>query len=359
MKQKFTVYRIQFAVASVFVFYSSFAQDIHFSQFYMTPLVMNPANAGIETREIRGILNYKDQWRSVASPYKTMGASCDMRIQKKRRANGFWGTGINFLNDKAGHIEMKFTQVNLAAAYHVYLNRQKYSTIGGGLQTGFVQRSINYAGEGVTWGSQYDGNSYNPNLPTGEPGGSTSYTYADYLSAGVLWHYNNLSGMLRVKDDKELRATLGLSVYHITRPKYSFYQSGEKLYMKYVLYGNSLISIPNSNISFAPGFLFFRQGPAQEIYPGTLIRYRLQQASKYTGYFKGTAVSLGGYLRVKDAVAATIILEHSGYALGVSYDINTSDLKVASSGRGGIEISLKIQSANPFVPSIYGSRSKF
>lgn len=329
-------------------------QDIHLSQFYMNPLAMNPANAGAERNELQAILNYKDQWRSVASPYKTLAVSCDKRIQKKKNAVDFWAAGINFFNDKAGDINMKLFQANLSAAYHIYLSRKKYSSLGMGLQTGFAQRSISY--DAVTWGNQYDGNSYNPSLPSGEPAGSTSFMYGDFLGAGVLYSYNNTSGKFKVTDNHDSKFNLGFSVFHITQPKYSYYESGEKLHIKYVLHGNALISIRNTNIAFAPGFMYFRQGPAQEIYPGTLIRYKLRQASKYTGFYKSTAISVGAFLRMKDAIAPVVLFEHSGYAVGISYDVNISDLKVASTGRGGFEISLKYQAATQH---LYGSRSKF
>lgn len=338
----------------IVVFNSSSSQDIHFSQFYMNPLALNPANAGAERNELQANLNYKDQWRSVASPYKTIAVSCDKRIQKKKSAMDFFAAGVNVFNDKAGDINMKLFQANLSVAYHRYLSKKKYTTLGAGFQSGFSQRSINY--ESATWGNQFDGNSYNSSLPTGEPVGSTSFTYADFFSTGVLFSYNNTSGRLKVTDNNAMKANLGLSLFHIIRPKYSFYESGEKLYMKYVLHGNALVSVPNTNIAFAPGFMYYRQGPAQEIFPGGLIRYSLRQASKYTGFYKTTAVYFGAFLRMKDAIAPVVQVEHAGFNIGVSYDVNISDLKVASTGRGGFEISLKYQKTDSH---IYGGRSKF
>lgn len=339
-----------------FVLHTSnlFSQDIHFSQYYMNPLGMNPANTGNERNEIQAVLIYKDQWKSVASPYKTLAFSCDKRFQRKKAAMDFYSLGINLFNDKAGDINMKTFQANISAAYHLFLDKRKYSSLGVGLQSGFAQRSISY--EAATWGNQYDGNSYNPSLPSGEPTGATSFMYGDLLSAGILYSYNNTSGKLKVTDNNDKKISLGFSAFHLVRPKYSFYGSGEKLYIKYVLHGNALLSIPNTNIALAPGFMYFRQGPSQEILPRTLIRYKLRQASKYTGFYKSTAISIGALMRIKDAVAPVILVEHSGYSIGISYDLNVSDLKVASSGRGGFEFSFGFQ--NPSKP-IYGSRSKF
>ena len=66
----------------------SFGQDIHFSQFWMAPLIQNPAMAGA-MYDMEGILNYKSQWGSIASPYKTYNASFDMRVTKSKRRLNF------------------------------------------------------------------------------------------------------------------------------------------------------------------------------------------------------------------------------------------------------------------------------
>src|SRR6188472_364581 len=80
-----------------------FSQDIHFSMFNYAPMTLNPANAGAED-EIRVNLNYRSQWKSVTSQFKTMAGSYDMRIAKV--GNGVLTGGLNFFNDKAGDSKM-------------------------------------------------------------------------------------------------------------------------------------------------------------------------------------------------------------------------------------------------------------
>jgi hypothetical protein len=82
---------------------------------------------------------------------------------------------------------------------------------------------------------------------------------------------------------------------------------------------------------------------------GSNFRYQLREESKYTGYVKGSAVSLGVFYRNKDAVISSFLFEFSHYAIGISYDSNISNLKTASQGRGGIEISLRFLNPNPFM----------
>jgi type IX secretion system PorP/SprF family membrane protein len=330
-----------------------FAQDTHWSQFYMSPLTQNPALAGA-LFDLQGTLNYRDQWQNVASPYKTMAGSFDMRLHKKKAKRGFLAAGINFYNDKSGDMGLSSTQVNLHLAYHVRLN--DYNTIGAGISGGYAQKSIGYGS--IRTGSQYNGSSFDASLPAGEALSSNARSYAD-AGAGLIWTYNNTSGSVKVTDNHDLKINFGFSVFHPNKPAYSFYDNSERLYMKFVLHGDALISIPATNIAFVPGFIYYRQGPAQEIMAGSLIRYKLKQDSKYTGFHKGAALSMGAYYRAQDAWAAAFLLEYANYALGVSYDINTSALRTASNMRGGLEITLRFVSPSPFLSQKSGSQSRF
>lgn len=330
----------------------AFSQDIHFSQFSMSPLTLNPGMAGVNYN-FEALLNYKDQWRGVAVPYKTFAASVDSRIKKKDYKNNFWAGGINFFNDRAGDAKMGLCQVNLTAAYHIGI--ADYQTLGIGIQGGYAQRSMNYSG--LKWASQYDAdNGYNPDLPSGEPATVSSFSYGD-VGAGIVWSYNNTSGLRHVEDNHDLKANLGVAVYH-ARQSNSFYKtSKEQLYPRYVFHGTALVSMPNNhNIALVPGFMFLAQGPATELYIGSMVRYNLQQESKYTGLKKSAALYLGLYCRAKDAVTPTFLLEKSPYAIGISYDVNISKLVAASHARGGLEISLRYAPSDVFKQTIRTNR---
>jgi len=319
----------------------AFSQDIHFSQFPMAPLLQNPALAGAN-HDLQAIVNYKNQWSSVASPYRTGDLSFDMKLNKKKAKKGFLAGGINIFSDKAGDSQMGTTQGNLSLAYHIFLNNN--NTLGGGLMGGFIQRKFDYSN--LQWMNQYDGMNYNSGLPSGEPAGKNNFTFADF-GGGVLWAYNK--GEEYMTSNNQIKANAGISVFHPQQAKYSFYSSGEKLYMKTVVHANVLYGIKNTNYAVVPGFMFYKQGGAHELLIGSLIRCTLQESSKYTGYLKGAALSLGAYYRNKDAIVPAILLEFSQYAIGISYDVNVSQLKTASNGRGGLEISLRFVNPNPFL----------
>ncbi|HEU4718231.1 MAG TPA: PorP/SprF family type IX secretion system membrane protein [Bacteroidia bacterium] len=335
-----------FPFAVLLLAISAKAQDIHFSQFYMSPLTLNPALTGAQ-HDMQVNLNYKDQWQSVTNPFRTSAVSFDMRTGKNKKSKGFLAFGANIFNDNAGDGKIATTQGNLSLAYHARIDDN--NTFGGGLQAGFAQRSMN--GGSLQWGTQFNGFNYDSSLPAQEPSGaSSSFSYADF-GAGLDWNHDNISGARNVTNNHDEKFNFGVSVFHLNRPAYSFYGTGEKLYMRFVAHGSAILSLPNSNVAFVPGFMYARQGPQQEIYAGTLIRYVLGMDSKYTGFKQGAALSIGGFLRARDAIAVVTMLEFSHYSVGFSYDVNVSPLRTASSSRGGFEIALRFVSPNPFQPS--------
>lgn len=330
MKKSFAL-SVWFVICSI-----SFGQDIHFSQFEMAPLQQNPALAGA-LYGVQATINYKDQWRTIGSPYKTFGVGYDMRLTKKRTTQGFMSMGFHLFSDKAGDSKMGTTQGNFTLAYHVQLD--EYNTLGAALQPGFFQRSVNFTG--LQWGNQFDGMHYDATIPTGELGGAQSFTKYD-LGAGILWTYNNTRGDIYVTDNHDINAHAGFSVYHLTTPKYSFIGSQEELYMKFVLHGGITKSLGESKLAITPSFFFYKQGPAYELYVGTMFRYLLTQDSKFTGFKSASAFYWGVYCRTRDAITARILYEYAGWGFGVSYDINTSSLKQATNTRGGLELSLRM-----------------
>ncbi|MFH0893614.1 MAG: PorP/SprF family type IX secretion system membrane protein [Bacteroidota bacterium] len=341
MKHAIRFFALSIVIATMFAPTEVKAQDTHFSQFTMTPLQLNPANT-CEREYLRAILNYKNQWSSVAEAYKTYNFSYDMILSKKKGIKGFSAVGADILNDKAGDANFKTFQATLAYSYHVFLNEK--STLGGGISGSYLQRSFNASS--FQWGNQYDGSAYNANLTTGENFKTPNFSFFD-LAGGVHWRYNKSERYMTGNDQLSFNA--GIAFFHLTRPKHSFNGSDERLYMKKVFYANGLIGLSNTKSSIVPGIAVFMQGKSNEILFGALYKYQFQEDSRYTENIKASAISMGGYYRNKDAVIAKLMYEFSGYAIGISYDINVSGLKTASNGLGGIEISLKFINPSPFL----------
>ena len=75
--------RLKCAVAIIFsliIVQVSYGQDPSFSQFFSSPLNVNPALTGNINGDWRVISNFRDQWIGPASPYTTGTASYDTKI---------------------------------------------------------------------------------------------------------------------------------------------------------------------------------------------------------------------------------------------------------------------------------------
>ena len=322
------------------------AQDAHFSQFAQTPLLVNPALTGFFKGDNRAQLNYRNQWKSVGVPFTTYALSYDMVVLKKKWDASYLGVGFFAFNDKAGDTQFSSTQFNLSVSGIVALN--KAHSVSAGLQGGFAQNSINSSA--LQWGNQFEDGIYDPSLASGETGDLSPYSYGDF-SAGISWNYQ-LS--------EALMTNAGVALYHINRPSQEFATSSlERLYSKLVVHLNGHIGIKNTNWAFRPSVLFLNQGPSTEINFGSMVRYQLKEASKYTGHIKESALSLGGHYRNGDSLIPSILLEVANFSLGISYDINVSRLATVSRGRGGVEIALRYINPNPLKSSRLGSGPSF
>src|ERR1035438_8286816 len=108
------------------------AQDLHFSQWFNSPLTTNPANTGfIPDADYRLGANYRNQWSSVMSePYKTMSIFGDAQVFRNRIQTGWLGLGGVILRDVAGSGNLTTTEVYGSAAYHQMISYSSLLTAG-------------------------------------------------------------------------------------------------------------------------------------------------------------------------------------------------------------------------------------
>src|SRR5690242_20724964 len=89
-------------VALLFLVSVARAQDPHFSQFYMSPLTLNPALTGDMDGTYRAGAIYRNQYGSVTIPYVTPSAFFDCDLFKGSESHSYLGLGFLILDDRAG-----------------------------------------------------------------------------------------------------------------------------------------------------------------------------------------------------------------------------------------------------------------
>lgn len=329
-----------FSLVVATVLNSAYSQDVHFSHMEFSPLTLNPALAGANS-PMQGIVNFRSQWNSVATPYQTIAASFDARFnENKRQKSGHIAGGINFYNDQAGDLRVSTNNVNLNLAYHLLMDAN--NTIGLGIYGGYGQRALNSAGG--KWATQYNGMSYDPNLMSGETFSNATFGYLD-AGAGIVYTYNSGGGYMNQNIDRKINA--GFSVYHVNRPNFSFIEAAnERLHMRMSGFVNAEIGIANTRGSILPGVYYHRQKNAQEIYFGANYKYNLHEGSRHTGFTRPMALYIGLFGRFKDAMVGKVMFEYDQFSAGFGYDINISSLTEVSRAKGGFELFLRFNAGN-------------
>lgn len=342
------------------------AQDLHFSQFYQTPLQVNPSLTGVFNGDIRASLHYKDQWGAMnknvgsfttssslsSATYRTSAFAYDMALMKKKWENSYLGVGLFIYQDQAGDAKMGTTKADLSLSSILLVAEGHMVTIG--LQGGYAQRKVDINNPNLRWESQYVNETYNKNLSSGETGSYEPFGFADF-SVGTSWNYG--SDESAIFKNNKFRANVGFAYHHLNQAKQQFYMA-EKLNSKMVAHGGLYLGLSNSNMAVLPSVFYFQQGTLKETNFGALMRYTLVESSKYTGIMKESAFFLGGYYRLGDAIIPSMMIDFANFTLGITYDVNISKLKTATSTRGGMEISLRFISPNPFNYKYGKARSK-
>ncbi|MCW3078503.1 MAG: hypothetical protein JWO32_3112, partial [Bacteroidetes bacterium] len=286
-------------------------QDIHLTQYFVSPQVINPAAFGV-LNDFEAGIQYKSQWNSFTKGYTTYSAFANKQFRLKNKKSGFFSVGLNCVYDKAGDGSLTSIIGGLPVNYSVKLNANNYFTTG--LNVGYNQKTI--SATNLTWGSQFDGFNYNQALP-GENRILQVKSAVDF-GAGLAWiskkngkTFTNISEPVNI---------LGFSAAHLNRPMYSFYGgSNEKMKIRYNLYEYCHLYFEGSNVSVVPSLMVQRQGTATELILGSMVCYKINNQSRITGINQSSSLDFGVYYRLRDAVTLNTMMEYKNYIFGFAY----------------------------------------
>jgi type IX secretion system PorP/SprF family membrane protein len=304
------------------------SQDIHFSQFFETPLLRNPALAGIFSGDIRIQGVYRTQWNSVTVPYQTGSLNAEYKMPVGR-GDDFLTIGGEFLYDKAGTVALSSTHIMPALNYHKSLSADRNMYLSLGMMGGLVQRKIDRSK--MTTNNQFDGTGFNSNLADGETFPKSSYSYFD---GSVGMSFNT-----QVGENTDNNIFIGLAYHHFNKaPNISFYGNPDiEMIPKWVASSGIRMNV-NDYSYLTLQADYSKQGTYTETIAGALYSWKLDDMDMPRYIFHA-----GAFLRWKDALVPVAKLEFRPLALSVSYDANISQLKSASHGHGGLELALTYQ----------------
>jgi len=193
----------------------------------------------------------------------------------KERSMGRLAWGLSVYGDRAGTGNLNSTHSNFSLA--TFIPIQKKSVISVGLQASYIQQRLE-AGR-LIFPSQYNGSTYDPNLPQNERLINDNYKYFGF-AGGAVWSYGQEDK--RIATNSQLKAKLGASFYNLTAPHQGFFANKQTSMMKYIVHGYLYFAPANFNTAILPSFLFQKQGASTELMVGVLLKYYISDNSKYT-----------------------------------------------------------------------------
>src|SRR5689334_10167513 len=134
-------------LVALFLTLAASAQDPNFSQFFASPLTLNPAFTGKFDGTLRVAGNYRNQWPTINNAFTTYTASLDAGILKNHisEADQF-GVGVMMFSDKAGNGVLQNNFVAVSTAFHKALDEDGRNQLGVGFQGTFVSKRLNVQG---------------------------------------------------------------------------------------------------------------------------------------------------------------------------------------------------------------------
>lgn len=298
------------------------AQDPQFSQYYQSPLYLNPGFTGI-TNQQRATFVHRNQWPNLPQAFSTFAASYDIWVDEIRS-----GIGILATTDRAGTAGWRTTTVGLNYSYKVKLTEKVVFSpgiyFGYGINGLDRSRLLSY-GDGL----EFNGETLDPLNPR-----LGSAQYFDVGAGFVLYN-------------KDL--FLGASFSHLNTPNLSILSTETRLPMKAVVHGGGRITLRKGIRTVAkpsyltPSFIYRVQGPISQMDVG--VNYHVDPVSLGVWYRgKPWETTVANSVQQDAFIFVLGIYLMKNMSIGYSYDFSTSGLSTASGGAHEISVVYEFES---------------
>ena len=324
-----------------------FAQDPNFSQFFASPLNINPALTANINGKSRVISNYRSQWITPANPYTTGTVSVESKIFQNAPGNYVdeitrIGIGGMMMYDQAmlGALKSNYASFNVSgnillggmpgADYSgnrirhrskIKMDQSSEQRLGIGLGLIYGHRRLDYSK--LNFGEQFNGTGFDTNLPTGETALSNMKPYFS-TSAGLLYsissEYKNFE--------------LGAAAFHFNKPKQTFLDDDKQyLATRFTVHSNfeafltdKIILSTNGVYQYQSAASYFSIGGALGyILPGDEIK---------------RIINAGIWYWSDNAIIPYVGFRYGNFQVGLTYDITISLLKDNPKGAQTFEFCL-------------------
>ncbi|MEO7292503.1 MAG: PorP/SprF family type IX secretion system membrane protein [Ginsengibacter sp.] len=314
---------------SLFTFYFLLATHLHaqdptFSQFFSSPLNVNPALTANINSDWRAISNYRSQWMGATSPYVTGTISYDSKVERKNaflQENNFVGLGGMLMFDRAMGGVAKATFGSLNLSYNIKLADEPVKhRLGIGFGATYGKRTVDYSR--LNFEDQYTGFGFNTNLPTGETALSDMKGFIS-VNTGLTYSITSANSNFDI----------GVAAFHVNRPKQTFLQDdNQRLAIRKVVHANFETYL-NDRTILNTAAIYQKQTSATYIAAGGGMGY-------YLGDDRGPIINVGLWYWKENGFVPYLGLVYQDFQFGFTYDVTTSKLSQSARKPSSIELSL-------------------
>ena len=319
-----------FIIIFVFAIAAVHAQDPNFSQFFASPLTINPALTGSPNADLRVFSNYRQQWLGNNTSYNTGTLSVDSRLFKEQlgEMNHVFGIGGFFMRDQSLNGFFKSTYASLNASYSMAIDEDGEHNIGIGMAGIYGDRRLDFSQ--LTFSEQFGSGGFNTALPTGENSLTSLKSYMS-VASGLVYRYRG----------DETNIDFGVSGYHYNNPKQSFLSDalGNSLPTRFVAHFN-MENYLSENFSLSTNAIYQTQASQSYLAAGAVLNYGTMDQNE------GKIFSAGLFVRSDDAIFPYVGLIVDRLQFGFTYDVAVSNLKTSSYTPRTFELSVIYHVAN-------------
>ena len=312
------------AIICSLIVQTSYGQDPSFSQFFSSPLNVNPALTGNINGDWRVISNFRDQWIGPASPYTTGTASYDSKILQHKMPgvpeDNVMGVGAMIMYDYAMDGIVKSTYASLNLSYSIKLSEEpSIHRLTAGFGGSFGKRYVDFSR--LTFEEQFTGFGFNTNLPTGEA-----------ALSNMKGNFSANTGLTYSIRSEKRNFDFGIAGFHLNRPKQTFLKDeNERLAMRKVIHANFETYL-NDYLVLNTNAIFQNQSRAKYYSAGAAVGY-------FFGGQQDMMLNGGVWYWSKNAIIPYIGLVYKDMQFGFSYDATISSLKEARRKPNTFEVS--------------------
>jgi len=311
----------------------AYSQDIHYSQFYNSPAMINPSLTGLFDGDHRFIINHRDQWRFVPVPWTTFTGAYDKAFYRSGSDRSRFGLGGSINYDRQGDSKLTLFSLQVNGGYHFAISNK--STLSLGANVGFANRGFNT--RALRWDKQWNGETFDLNAPSQEQ--FQNNESVSFLESGVGVNY-------RYQKSARTSLDIGAAALHLIEPKANFINAeATKLPRRYTLNAVANIKLIEE-LDLQLHVLHQIQGKYNETVFGGVGKIYLNQNKG-----KQLQLHLGLGYRTSKSLIPIIAFQVNNWYLSGNLDIDSTPYNDAlNSTRGAYELHLRyiIKNVRPF-----------